>query len=763
MTDRIRNLRIEGFRGATQPFDMEFDQNKPVTLIFGENGTGKSTIVDALEFVGTGQTSFVDAWKVGTRKNSFIPTLGKSLSDVVITMQVNGKSFQATLSASAVNLDNDTDRPTVKVLRRKSLQAFIEAIPSERYREVAAFLDIPQIEASEASLREALKDHNGQFDRAAARTGQAREQLQGLWEAEGSPGADGQANAAERWAREQAQADPDRLKATVDQSQKRIESIHELLRLGRDYEGTKTALADAIEKQKTAHNELQKAETEATQGNSQLAVLLKDAREYLSATPEEVCPVCEETKIDAGALVVRLDHRLSAMTALTKANAAAAQADQQHQSCISQFQQAQKLLTAHEVTTLDLFEKAPEAYAELRPVSDVDEEQAVEPGEAMAGALDIQLPAMEERLEEDRRKMHTLSNIRQAVTTVDRMTAEAKHQEALSKRLEQALNLVESQRKNHVEKVLTEIASAVDSLYQPIYPKEQIGGIQLKLDDKKRGSLLYGVVFGDEPNVHPQPYYSESHLDTLGLCIFLALAKRSGDGFIVVLDDVLGSVDQQHLNRTLDMLLTEADHFGQIILTSHYRPLRNRFTNSRTGSNKVQLVDLKPWSLSDGVRFTTPKLAVYELERKLRQDDIPRDQIAIDGGRLLENAFDYLTLIYGLRMARKPEPKYSLGELFSAVRSIKSWQIRHGNDAKEIKPFLDVLHPLMPVRNEAGAHYNESGEMLSDADIADFGEAALDLLKTLICSDCNGLAQKQDDIGHWKCQCGKTTMKPYKI
>ena len=47
MPDRINRLKIEGFRGATQPLDLEFDASKPVVLIFGENGAGKSTIVDA--------------------------------------------------------------------------------------------------------------------------------------------------------------------------------------------------------------------------------------------------------------------------------------------------------------------------------------------------------------------------------------------------------------------------------------------------------------------------------------------------------------------------------------------------------------------------------------------------------------------------------------------------------------------------------------------------------------------------------------------
>ena len=96
------------------------------------------------------------------------------------------------------------------------------------------------------------------------------------------------------------------------------------------------------------------------------------------------------------------------------------------------------------------------------------------------------------------------------------------------------------------ETILLEIAKEVDALYQKIHPKEKIGQLKLKLDERQRGSLIYGVAFGELQDIQPQPYYSESHLDSLGLCIFLALAKRNNAvRTVVVLDDVLGSVDQQ--------------------------------------------------------------------------------------------------------------------------------------------------------------------------------------------------------------------------
>ena len=231
MPDRIKHLKIEGFRGATQPLELAFDQSKSVVLIFGENGTGKSTIVDAIESVSMGSTTFQDDWKLGKgkRKETYIPTLGKKPADVAISMAFGSDTYTAKLSNKGVQLCSTANRPVAKVLRRKSLQTFMDADPAQRYREVAAFLDIPQIEASEASLREALKDAQKQFELATSAYGQAQENLQGLWEAEGSPGLENK-QTAESWGREQACSPTEALTARLEglkASLKHIENLQQ--------------------------------------------------------------------------------------------------------------------------------------------------------------------------------------------------------------------------------------------------------------------------------------------------------------------------------------------------------------------------------------------------------------------------------------------------------------------------------------------------------------------------------------------------------
>ena len=51
MPKRIESITLEKFKGATNNVTIDFDTSKPVVIIFGENGSGKSTIIDAIDFV----------------------------------------------------------------------------------------------------------------------------------------------------------------------------------------------------------------------------------------------------------------------------------------------------------------------------------------------------------------------------------------------------------------------------------------------------------------------------------------------------------------------------------------------------------------------------------------------------------------------------------------------------------------------------------------------------------------------------------------
>ena len=636
MTDRIKRLKMEDFRGATQPLDLEFDDSKSVVLIFGENGTGKSTIVDAIESVA-GSTAFLNDWKLGKgkRKERYIPALGKTLSDVSISLEFGKQTYNATFNAKGLELCDTADKPGTKVLRRKSLRAFIDADPAQRYKEVAAFLDIPQIEASEASLRDALNEAKKSYEQSVSANTQALESLQGLWEAEGSPGTEQRHN-AKTWARQQATTPLEQLQAKLAKQRAGVKYSENLQARSEELKTTEQQLTQAKEDLEAAERQLIEVESVERKGNAELVTLLQDAKNYLTKTPDTLCPVCEETTIEPTELAQRLGQRISDMNALKQASDAKNSAQRGVNSKQDQLSEVTKKLLDAAQAAQEHFTPGLDNGSSIQRLRQINEKEALAQTGQLHNQLAAELGKFQSDLESTRKQVNNLTSIRQYVKTLDEKSVEAEQRESLSNRLQQAVNIVEAKRKSYVESILSDIAQQVDDLYQQIHPQKGMGQIKLKLDERQRGSLVYGVAFGGQQDIQPQPYYSDSHLDTLGLCIFLALAER-GDASrtLTVLDDVLGSVDQQHLKKTIDMLMKEATAFAQIVITTHYRPLRDQFRVARQPTTPVQLIELKPWNFDQGIRTGKTQLYAQELRQQLQEDDFRRDVIGFSGGATL--------------------------------------------------------------------------------------------------------------------------------
>lgn len=67
----------------------------------------------------------------------------------------------------------------------------------------------------------------------------------------------------------------------------------------------------------------------------------------------------------------------------------------------------------------------------------------------------------------------------------------------------------------------------------------------------------------------PRAFLSEGHLDSLGLCLYLATVRTfNPPGTMLVLDDVLTSIDREHRHRVAELLFEEFADF-QLVLTTH--------------------------------------------------------------------------------------------------------------------------------------------------------------------------------------------------
>lgn len=98
----------------------------------------------------------------------------------------------------------------------------------------------------------------------------------------------------------------------------------------------------------------------------------------------------------------------------------------------------------------------------------------------------------------------------------------------------------------------------------------------------------------------PHALHSEGHQDSMGLCLYLALCDWIDDELpVMMLDDVVMSIDKEHRQDFAELLATEISDNYQLIITTHdelwHRHLRAE--GVVTAQNSIQFSD---WSLHEG-------------------------------------------------------------------------------------------------------------------------------------------------------------------
>ena len=153
----LKKLKIEHLRGSILPFEIPFEKGKKLTIVYGENGTGKSTICDAFEFLGKGRVGSLENRGLG-KTSRYWHSVGKKAADVSVILENTDASVcQAKILKSEVVVNPAGNRPRVEVLRRSQILALLEAKPGDRYAAISRFIDVSGIETSEATLRPATR------------------------------------------------------------------------------------------------------------------------------------------------------------------------------------------------------------------------------------------------------------------------------------------------------------------------------------------------------------------------------------------------------------------------------------------------------------------------------------------------------------------------------------------------------------------------------------------------------------------------------
>lgn len=331
---------------------------------------------------------------------------------------------------------------------------------------------------------------------------------------------------------------------------------------------------------------------------------------------------------------------------------------------------------------------------------------------------------------------------------------------ALRNELDTVTDLYSEARRTVLNDLYESIEEEFNQYYTTIHPDED--DIDLDLDFEGTDSVELEATHETERD-SPLAYHSEGHIDTMGLCLFLALRQELGslEVDIVMLDDVVMSVDKNHRRGVVRLLNEQFRGETQAVLATHDEVWADQLEKQGVipRQNRISITN---WDISTGPIFNEGKWGI--VEEKLENDEPHAaaahmrrtaekvgHQAASRLSAPIEHS-DYFELsdyIYGVSNRLK-------GHFKSAKRELEDGSETHEVAIEIDNERSDVMGE--PQFNELNSmvHYNrDAWGQLSAEDLRDVMEHWKGIEDYLRCSECGSLLKYSRD-GGWRwiqCDC----------
>lgn len=782
---KLTALKASSARGIPRDWPT-LDIGEKGLVVYGPNGVGKSSIIDCLEFSLTQRSSLFEENRQGVSWEQAAPHVRHGAPGISICVKDGNTARTLTPPALPEELTPagqewmSAAAACSFVLRRHMLLRFITQKPKDRYDLLAPFLNLASFSAVEGGLKEWSNSLESELNVKAADVRSAEATLRTILRvpAGTSVGFESgfvQLNELLLQLGKSQITDASQLEACQKELAEELGGTAQTERLaklgslrtaaqhlGRPVD-SKPVLAGLVEAVEALEREV------ASRTEEVLTDLLITGRDAIRSAGLETCPLCEQP-IDPPTLLDRLDARIAGDERISEARKLVAQRKTSLNGTITELTRGlANFCRDWEAANLTGLEAS---YTET--ITMLRELCAVLAGEQLTGEQLQDFPArFDAAISSHAPAIEALDalidaegggNRRGLVTTalsmvegllndqpaLDRIRSE--HERIATQRtvVDRIHGHAVEARKAAVQTTLDSVCEMANAYYELIHPGEGIATSTLAVRQTGQGSVNISSQFHGKEE-HPLLHYSESHLDTLGLCYFLALRRHECARYphfrVLVLDDVMHSVDAAHRARIASLLKTHFyDH--QIVLCTHdeyfYDAVRRSFGNAG-----FRYVMLSEWDIEGGPRLSDPAtdldaIVVEEIRREKNRNDL-----SAAGGRFFEWLLKQLTEQLQVPVPARFARKHDIGNLWPPTAS----RLRKHEGFRAAHPgIVDTLDATVWVRNACGAHDNPTAAGVTLPEAREFAAALAALYKATWCEECDASIAKQRD-GGWRCNC----------
>lgn len=796
MTVKLRKLSIRGFRGARFRVPIDFTADYKSVAVFGENAGGKSTITDSIEWFITGRVGHL--WKDECKESALRNVLLDPTETTEVLVEFDSGTKKATRSLSATSkttIDNKAANfqallkslgPERFILRHAQVTKFVAKTKSEKKAELAEIIGYEAItnfrDVVQSSLNALRKDASYVGARHMADSAQAQ-----LFKLSGeiiaTTGAfhsalnkiiaplcvgveikDNETIVSVQKKLQERIANPDRAKQILELE--KVKSDSQTLR------DRAAEVTTAFESSFSSYNKL--VESQAAVEQLKIEQFLAKGRDVLDAgLSEQKCPFCL-TDYDLSALHKEVEARIAAIAEMRAQYDGAATNKAKFSTAVRSFtQQCTQLCTDAEKSGLKKLGAAARdlaaaltswtseldaAFTNFDGISVPTEvssrlgtfvNEAKLASDTVAGKLKaLSVSAQEQSIIDAIEKMNEL---RSSFSQYKKNAGIVQTYEGQINALDTVLSTFIPIQNRALQEVLDNISEDVRSYYSQLHPDEEVDQVRLVVVGEEGVEFEYK--FHGTPTYPPLKYLSESHLNSLGICLFLASAKLFNKvGRFLVLDDVLTSFDAGHRRRLLRLLRNQFADW-QVILLTHERVwfdiMKKELKSAGWLFNEVECDHVNGISLAASA--TDLKALIAEKRKKY---DVSNDLRKLCEATL-KDICSALEVRVAFRFNDDNEARMT-GELLSdLIGSVN----RKCSPLKGNAAFANLEGSNLIIN--VGSHDNPAKEIVGgDIDVALADIAALEAL--FRCGDCGRYVDANNPVAGTNkisCKCGKKDLE----
>lgn len=706
---KAESLVVQSFRGINDEIALDLED---FTILYGENGMGKSSFVNSLEYLFVQKLEFLSR---STIKKSAYVNESSSKKDVLIELNLDSNEYirlngsrKSHSAAFDEILENTFFKNASFVINRSRLLEFIEGSSGDRYKRIMKLLGIKKLDKIQDVLSPSIKSLKRELNYKVDTYDENLKELEDLKYSLDST-CQSISNIKEvndavlkdiELNKKQNMGDMEKLSRLMnkneDEYNKYINEINELLNekdldlidLETDIEDYKrklysTNLFNLDNKIEDFNNAYEKLEfniendlnkvleeyenvaSDNLKSSRYLIKTLKASTDYIKFTDSDICPVCSNN-IDSENIINDITEKISEINSYNEAynnwkknlkllisgiddetrnyeklNDLIVEINElsnndietidltifsQLKSDLIEFSEFKKHLTDFNSYDFNKFcdgvklikfnidntnlDDEKEEYQNL--INKLTDLEVFKKSDVDVESLKTQIQQRECDIENKTREIQQRkiesenfeksiirleTEIRELENKIENYDEILKESENQLKKAEKTFKIFTNTKQEYINNMLFEIRDDIKYFYDYIHNDDEITSPDFLLSGAKKIDVHLDS-FGE--SVDSRSFASEGHLDTLGLCIFLAFNKQFNNLGLMVLDDVLTTVDVIHKEKIANLLLEEFEDF-QFIITAHDKLWVDELEELCTKYGRDNVVyEIEEWSLDEG-------------------------------------------------------------------------------------------------------------------------------------------------------------------